>query len=670
LITQTTRYRRAARLFGAADWTNVVFSNVVIMTITSAIGILSQPKSDTVYQQIGTAVFYAKPNITTAGSATYQWQISTNGGANWGNIANGGYYLGANDTALYVTNPIYTMSGHQYRCVITSTSSCGAVNSNTATLSVLPYKIGANLTTLTCDSWTASTIEVLIPVAGVGALNSSTNVLRQINLSIGNQGACRKDLSTYSFWLIAPNGTTYKFINGLTTSTSSVWGDIKFRDHPALEKINEYNTNVQASYFPYSIGYYAVEADNIFIPTFNGVNADGNWRLRIGKNNGTAGGISLEKAELIFGPQLVAIDVTGNSLNNSCSLATCMGADASIIIGTNNGYSDPDPNYPGGNFSSCNWNQANNNSAWYYFFASSSTANITVSGLKSISGSGSDDMQLVVMDGSNGCSGPWAVPSGGCSNDETTNNSIYLSTVLGGKGGIATSGNIYVNGITANAEFNLTGLIPGRRYLLMIDGTGGNSSSFYIESTTGSQNCILGGLLPVRFSSLNAVLNKDKQTDLSWQTSNEFNNQYFQVERLGGGINWEVVYTVEGAGERSNVIRNYKIVDKQPFKGVNYYRIKQVNTDASYSYSEIRSVNNISANGLSLFPNPGKGVFTLSGLEKGISHHLRVLDHTGKLILSANTKDEAYRFEMNEVSPGVYFIQVDGKEYLRFVKTE
>jgi hypothetical protein len=669
VITETTRYRRVARLSGAADWSNAVFSNAVTMTVTSAIGVSRQPVNDTVYQQLGVAIFQAIPNITTVGAVTYQWEVFSVSTGLWSSVTNGGYYLGANDSTLYITNPVYAMNGNLYRCILT-TATCGAITSNAATLYVLPTLTGTNSTTISCNSWTSSSVEVNIPVSNVGSLNSTTNVLRQINIAFGNQGACKKDMSTYSFTLIAPNGVSYKFIKGLTTSTFPLWGDIKFRDHSALEKISEYTTTVQSSYFPYSIGYYGVENDDIFIPTFNGINATGTWKVRIEKNNGTDGGISLEKAELIFGSKITAVDVTGNSINNACALATCMGADASVIIGTNNGYSDPDPNYPGGNFNGCNWNQANNNSAWYYFFASSTSAYITVSGLKAISSSGSSDMQMVVMNGSSGClplnSALWTVPTGGCSDDETINNSIYRSS---NGGGTVTAGNVYSNGITANAEFNLTGLTPGQRYLLMIDGFGGTPSSYYIEIPSGGQNCILGGILPVRFSSFNANL-KSRQTHLLWQTSYEENNRYYQAERSADGINWGAIYTVEGAGVRSNNIRNYATIDKQPLNGVNYYRIRQVNTDGSFSFSDVRTVNNGIGNAISIYPNPGKGIFTVSGLSKGQSHQLRVLDITGKLIQSANTSADMYRFNMTDAAHGVYFIQVDGKEHLRFVKTQ
>lgn len=667
IISVTTRYRRLATLLSNPNWTTAVSSNIITVAVSNTFPITINPAPDTVFMQQGTAGFTVGTNITN-GTLTYQWQVDKNDGNGFIDIADiQGLYLGANTANLFVSNPTYAMNNYLYRCRVGSLG-CTSSTSNPGRLLVLPFTIVPGDTAgYGCGQWDG-TVEINVDVNDVGPLNLTTNVLRQINLKLGSSG-CRRNLSTYSFWVIAPDNTIYKFIEGFTGVTTNMWVDIKFRDHPALEKVSEYSTStVQTSYFPFSIGYYGVEADDIFAPTFNGKNPNGRWKIRIAETDGS-NGIAIEKAELIFGPPLQEVDVSGLNANNSCSLATCLGADGNIIIGTNSNYGIDDMHYPGPTVSGCSWNNANNNSAWFYFFASSTSAYITVSGLKA-AGNTSGDMQLLVLNGSNGCvteaSGLWGVPAGGCPDNEAVNNTIYRST---NGGGVTGTDNIYVNGITANAEFNLTGLTPGNRYLLMIDGNGGASSSFYIEATTGCQNCILNSILPVRFSSFTAML-KNQQTDLNWQTSSELNNQYFQVERSGDGFNWEVIYTVEGAGVRSDVVRNYKTIDKQPLQGINYYRVKQVNTNGTFSYSDIRTVNNATSNGLSIFPNPGSGIFTVSGLGKGASHQIRIMDVAGKLIRSANTSSDLYRFDMADQAPGIYFIQVDGKAHLRFVNLE
>jgi len=95
------------------------------------INITAQPTDATVC-----AGSNASFGVTAANTSGYQWQESTNGGANWNNISNGGVYSGANTTTLSLTGVTAGMNNYQYRCVLTS--SCDNSTSAVATLFVTP----------------------------------------------------------------------------------------------------------------------------------------------------------------------------------------------------------------------------------------------------------------------------------------------------------------------------------------------------------------------------------------------------------------------------------------------------------------------------------------------------------------------------------------------------
>ncbi len=79
----------------------------------------------------------------TAGTGphTYQWQVSTNNGNTWTNIANGGVYSGATTATLTITAPPVSMSGYQYRAVVNGAAPCAAQTSRAATLTVNPLPV-------------------------------------------------------------------------------------------------------------------------------------------------------------------------------------------------------------------------------------------------------------------------------------------------------------------------------------------------------------------------------------------------------------------------------------------------------------------------------------------------------------------------------------------------
>jgi hypothetical protein len=585
---------------------------------------------------------------------------------------------------LNIVNPSYAFNNYQYKCVINA-GSCGILTSNAASLAVLPVLVASNSIPLSCGSWNGS-VDITISVANVGFLNSTTNTLRQINLSLGSS-LCKRDLSTYDFTLISPDGLrSLKFVDNFNTVATPQWISIKYRDHSSLERVSEYSISTQTISFPFSYGYYAVQQDGSLIDAFNGINANGDWILRIEEANTStinpSNGISFNNVNLFFGPDFIETDVTGNTINNACQAATCMGADNNIIIGTNNTYTSSDGNLPdvitGPPYaadcadSQCDWNGANNNSAWYYFFATSPTARITVSGTSNIS-PGSSDMQLIVLDANNGCSSGinWVVPTGGCLDDETAAcfNEINNTDYYDFNGGGTANGSVYFNGISINSEFKLSNLFVGRKYFLVIDGNGGLSSTYYIEVESGAANCIFGGLLPVKFYSFN-VAKYGSKNQLIWKTSEEINNDYFQVERSSDGRNWSVLQSIEGAGRESRTLRSYEVYDAAPLVGANYYRIKQVSSDGSYTYSEVRKILNNGITSISVFPNPATDFAIVDGLDKNRSNMIHLLDVTGKLISEHFIKDSQYRFDLSKLQPGIYHVVVNGSEHFQLVKKQ
>lgn len=118
----------------------------ILITVYQLPAVTSQPSSLTACA--GTSV-----NFTVGGTGqgiTYQWQVSTNGGVTYTNIANGAPYSGVNTTTLTVNPVTVAMSGWRYRCVISGTCP-PAANSTGAILTVnaLPVVTIAQ-TTPTC----------------------------------------------------------------------------------------------------------------------------------------------------------------------------------------------------------------------------------------------------------------------------------------------------------------------------------------------------------------------------------------------------------------------------------------------------------------------------------------------------------------------------------------
>lgn len=77
---------------------------------------------------------------------------------------------------------------------------------------------------------------------------------------------------------------------------------------------------------------------------------------------------------------------------------------------------------------------------------------------------------------------------------------------------------------------------------------------------------------------------------LAWTTTQEVNNDFFDIEKSIDGVNFEVIDRIDGHGT-TDMVHDYEAYDLNPFDGRAYYRLHQVDRDGGESYSEIVTVN-------------------------------------------------------------------------------
>ena len=119
----------------------------------------------------------------------------------------------------------------------------------------------------------------------------------------------------------------------------------------------------------------------------------------------------------------------------------------------------------------------------------------------------------------------------------------------------------------------------------------------------------------------------------------------------------------------------YEHIDASPLSNINYYRLKMVDRDGSYSYSRIVSasmMNIIQVLKVSVYPNPvtsGTLTVTTSGIGKPDSTVYDLLGRKVNAIMQKETKGEI-ALDVSRLPVGVYMIAIRrGQEYThqRFV---
>lgn len=181
-------------------------------------------------------------------------------------------------------------------------------------------------------------------------------------------------------------------------------------------------------------------------------------------------------------------------------------------------------------------------------------------------------------------------------------------------------------------------------------------------------------LLPVNFSFFKASKQEDFSA-LSWQTSSETNNDYFNVERSADGKSFETIGKVAGNGTTTET-QNYEFLDRTPHTGLNYYRLKQVDFNGAFEYSKIETVDfrDGTEGDVSIFPNPSVDYVQVS-LDRAYDG-VRVTNQLGQLVevLPASLyESNQFKMDISHYSPGVYFLEARlGNEIVnkQFVKVK
>lgn len=146
--------------------------------------------------------------------------------------------------------------------------------------------------------------------------------------------------------------------------------------------------------------------------------------------------------------------------------------------------------------------------------------------------------------------------------------------------------------------------------------------------------------------------------NLIWETAQEFNLSGFDIQRkLGAAAFTSIGFVIATANEGSGYVYNF--TDANLTSGTNVlYRLRMVDKDGAYTYSEIRSIRNSGQKiDLSVYPNPSNGFFTIAVPANGGVYDVLLTDVAGRFLRSINGL-RSQSLKMNGLSPGIYIVKI------------
>lgn len=175
-------------------------------------------------------------------------------------------------------------------------------------------------------------------------------------------------------------------------------------------------------------------------------------------------------------------------------------------------------------------------------------------------------------------------------------------------------------------------------------------------------SCTYSVVLSVSLMSFDAVKTGETAT-LKWQTANEQNSESFIIERSSNGRVWESIGTIAAAGNSRKMLA-YSFIDNKPLNGLNFYRLRVMDLDGKYNYSNIRNLIFDGAympNLTKIIPNPFNTEIKVEfNLPVDGTVSINIIDALGKVVgnsvFEASKGQNTVTFNTENYAKGIYFV--------------
>jgi hypothetical protein len=170
-------------------------------------------------------------------------------------------------------------------------------------------------------------------------------------------------------------------------------------------------------------------------------------------------------------------------------------------------------------------------------------------------------------------------------------------------------------------------------------------------ATIGHNPCT-GVVLPVELLTFTGE-KKNETTILSWATATEINNKKFIIERSSDLSDWKAIGEIAGAGNSVSMIA-YSFTDYSPSDGKAYYRLRQIDINGAFAYSNVVAVQT-EEQSVSIAPNPFDDILTIKSNIEG-DMDISIHDVLGRLQYRVNQKSENGTLRIQPDLPGGAYV--------------
>lgn len=185
-----------------------------------------------------------------------------------------------------------------------------------------------------------------------------------------------------------------------------------------------------------------------------------------------------------------------------------------------------------------------------------------------------------------------------------------------------------------------------------------------VTDTAHSNKIVMTSNLPLTLISFGAELSVTNML-CNWQTTAEINTDKFIVERSTDGVNFTDIGSVNALGNTGKV-NSYQYTDinvANLFSNTTlYYRLKMLDKDGRFTYSETVIIDLTGKSSFSIYPNPAHGFVTIDCPLSINNCQLFITDISGKVLKSQKITSKISRVDLAAICTGMYLITIQSDE--------
>jgi hypothetical protein len=233
--------------------------------------------------------------------------------------------------------------------------------------------------------------------------------------------------------------------------------------------------------------------------------------------------------------------------------------------------------------------------------------------------------------------------------------------------GVYTTATASLSAGCGNADGSVEMILTGGTFTIGGASNRADEIITFTVSMSGSCGPSCSAVLPIELISFFGEPRTDK-VDLFWKVATEHHVDHYRIEKSSDGLNWKILTNIPASNKTYGSNLTYKTSDNYPVKGVNYYKLTNVDADDSQGLSAMVAVNYTGSE--TTFWVEQTNDELIIHLKNDQSEGFDLLDNSGRTILDLNGTQGSDRIEIskNGLAKGAFILRSKTNKRTAFTK--